>query len=87
MDLKVNMFLNNDSYMTRSTVIDLNPAELNLYPFMISLDKCDRNYIDFDNLPIKVCVQRKTKCVNVKVVNMITRINESETIVEHSSCL
>ena len=27
------------------TLIDLNPAELNYYPFMISLDKC--NGIDY----------------------------------------
>ena len=27
--------------MIRLTLIDLNPAELNYYPFMISLDKCN----------------------------------------------
>ena len=26
--------------MIRPTRIDLNPIELNIYPFMISLDKC-----------------------------------------------
>ena len=29
--------------MTRSTNIDLNPVDLNYYPFMISLDKCNRS--------------------------------------------
>ena len=27
--------------ITRLTLIDLNPVELNYYPFMISLDKCN----------------------------------------------
>ena len=29
--------------MTRSTNIDLNPVDLNYYPFTISLDKCNRS--------------------------------------------
>ena len=32
--------LNNEPCMIRPTLIDLNPVELNYYPFMISLDKC-----------------------------------------------
>ena len=31
--------LNNKPCMIRPTLIDLNPIELNYYPFMISLDK------------------------------------------------
>ena len=34
------MSLNSEPYIIRSTVIDLNPVELNYYPFMISLNKC-----------------------------------------------
>ena len=29
--------------MVRPILIDLNPIELNYYPFIISLDKCNRN--------------------------------------------
>ena len=32
--------LNNEPSMIRSTLIDLNPVELNYYPFMISPDEC-----------------------------------------------
>ena len=32
--------LNNKPLMVRPTLIDLNPVELNYYPFMISLGKC-----------------------------------------------
>ena len=33
------LFLNDEPYLIRPTLINLNPAELKYYPFMISLDK------------------------------------------------
>ena len=41
--------------MCRSTLIDLNPIELNNYPFMISLDKCNGTCNVFDDLSAKIC--------------------------------
>ena len=32
--------VNNEPYMIRPTLVDLNPVELKYYPFIISLDKC-----------------------------------------------
>ena len=37
------MPLNDEPYMVRPTLIDLNPVEPKYYPFMISLDKCKRS--------------------------------------------
>ena len=34
-------FKNNEPWMVRPTLIDFNPAELNYYSFMISLDECN----------------------------------------------
>ena len=34
------MSLSSEPCMARPTLIDLNPIELNCYPFMISLNKC-----------------------------------------------
>ena len=39
-----------------------------------------------DNLSTKICVPSKTKDVNLKVFNMITKINEAKTLVKHISC-
>ena len=55
----------------RPTLIDLNPAELNYYPLMISLDKCSGS-CNFDDLFTKICVLSKTEVINVKVFNMTT---------------
>ena len=41
--------------MCRSTLIDLNPIELNNYPFMISLDKRNGTCNVFDDLSAKIC--------------------------------
>ena len=40
--------------MTRPAVIDLNPAELNYYPFVVSLDKCSRICNAIDDLSTKI---------------------------------
>ena len=55
------MSLSNESCMARPTVIDLNPIELNYYPFMISLDKCNEICNAIDDLSTKICIPSKTK--------------------------
>ena len=39
-----------------------------------------------DDLSTKICVPNKTKSVNVKDFNMVTRIYEAKTLVKHISC-
>ena len=62
--------------MTRPSLIDLNPIELNYYPFTISLNKCNVNCNTVDSLSTKICSLSETKDVNIKVFNMIKRINK-----------
>ena len=42
--------LNNEACMTIRILFDLNLVELNYYPFMISLDKCNGSCNGVDNL-------------------------------------
>ena len=51
----------------------INPVELNYYPLMVSLDKRSGSYNVGDEFSIKTCLPSKTKDVNVKVFNMITK--------------
>ena len=53
--------LNNKSYMVRPSLIDLNPVELNYYPFMSSLDKCSESCNSVDELSTKICVPGKKR--------------------------
>ena len=71
--------------MIRPTLIDLNPVELNYYPFMIILDKYSGCCNSVDDLSAKICILSKTKDINVKVFNMITNPNEAKTMLEHVS--
>ena len=52
------MSLNSEPSMIKTTLIDLNPAKLNHYPFMISLDKCNGSYNAVDDLSTKIRVPR-----------------------------
>ena len=51
--------------MVRLTLIDLNPAQLKHYPFMITLDKCNGSC---NVLSPKTCVPKEAKDLNVKVL-------------------
>ena len=53
---------------------------------MISLGKCNESCDSVDDLSWKICFPNKTKSVNVKVFNMITKINETKTLIKHISC-
>ena len=68
--------------MVRRTLIDLNPVELEYYPFMISLDKCTGSG---NVLSAKICVPKGRKDV-VKACTMITHKNEAKAVTEHISC-
>ena len=47
--------------MIRSTLIDLIAIELNYYPFMISLDKCNESCNIVGDLSTKIWVLSKEK--------------------------
>ena len=71
--------VNNEPCRTRPTLIDLNHVKFNYYPFRTSLDKCNESRNAIDDSSTKICILSETKGVNVKVFNMITRINKTKT--------
>ena len=72
--------------MIRPILFYLNAVDLKFYPFMISLDKCSGGYNSaVEDFSTKICVQCKTKDINVKVFNMTTYNNESKKIVKNIS--
>ena len=63
------VFLNDETCMVTTTLVDLNSVELKYYPFLISLDKCNGGC---NVLSSKMRVPKETKDINVKVFNVIT---------------
>ena len=51
------MSVNNEQCKTRPTLIDLNLVEM--YPFMITLDKCNGNCNYFNDISDKIYVPNK----------------------------
>ena len=81
------LFLNDEPYLVRPTVIDLNPAEPKYYLFMISLNKYTGNCNVFVIvISPKVGVAKETKDTNVKVFNMVTTKNQAQTMTKQISC-
>ena len=69
--------------MVRSTLIDMNPVQLEYYPFMIRLNKCSGSC---NVLSPKICVPKETKDIYVKAFNMITNKNDTKAMTERISC-
>ena len=72
--------------MMRLPLIDINLIELSYFPFMVSLDKCHENCNVVDDLSRKIYDLSQTKHLTLKLFNIITRINEANTLVKHFSC-
>ena len=69
--------------MVRATLIDMNPAELKHYPFMISLNKRNGSC---NILSAILGVPKVTKDINVKTFNIIINKNEAKSMTGHISC-
>ena len=81
------MSVKNEPFMTRPVLFDINPFIFTYYPFMISLDECNRSCNNaIDDLSAKVCVPSKTTDINFKIFNMITRMNKTKAFVKRLEC-
>ena len=82
--------LSNQKCMIQLTFINLHPneysQELHYYPFAAKLDRCVGSCNTLNDLSNKVCVPNYTEDLNLRVLNMITGINESKTLTKHLSC-
>ena len=82
--------LSNQKCMTQPALINLHPNEYSqefyYYTFLVKLDQFAGSCNTINDLFNKVCVPNNTKDLNLNVFNMITGINESETLKKHILC-
>ena len=76
------LFLNDEPFMVRPNIIDMNLAEVKHYPFIISLNKRAGSC---NVLSPKLCYKRKKKDIIVEAFNMITNKDEAKGMTEHIS--
>ena len=68
----------NQKCMSRPKIININSI---FYPCSIKVNKCSGSCNNINNPFAKLCVSDITKNINVKVFNIMARINETRQIV------
>ena len=82
--------LSHQKSMIQPILINLHPnkysQEFHYYPFAVKLDRCVRSCNTLNDLSNKVCVPNKTEDLNLRLIKMVTRINELKTLAKNISC-
>ena len=91
-----NLFLNTNSLecmsminqecKARPKIIDNNANEPVFYPYSIKVNICSGSCNNINNPYAKLCIPDTVKKINVKVFNLISRINETKQILWHETC-
>ena len=72
--------------MSRPKIIDVNNNEPVFYPYRIKVNKCSGSCNNINDPYAKLCVPDIIKNINVKLFNLMSRINETRQIVWHENC-
>ena len=75
----------NQKCMSRPKIIEANPDEPVFFPYSIKINKCSGSCNNPNDPFAKLCVSDIVKNINVKVYNLMTRINETKNIVWHET--
>ena len=76
----------NQKCMARPKIIQTNANESVFYPLSIKVNKCVGDCNTINDPMAKFCVPDVVKDMNIKVFNMLSRINETRKIVWHETC-
>ena len=73
--------MNNQECKARPNIMDVNNNEPVFYPCSIKVNKCSGSCSNINNPYAKLCVPDIIKNINVKVFNLMSRINETRQII------
>ena len=76
----------NQKCMSRPKIIDLNKDEPVFYLLSIKVNKCSGDCNNISDPMAQLCVPDVVKDINIKVFNLLARINETRRIVWHETC-
>ena len=72
--------MNSQERKIRTEIINLNTSEPMFYPYSIKINKCKGRCNTINDPYAKTCVPENIKNTNVKVFNLMSRINETRHI-------
>ena len=78
--------MENQECKIRPEIINVNTNESVFYPFSIKINKCSGSCNRINDPYAKLCVPDVVKNINVKVFNLMSRINETRHIIWHETC-
>ena len=76
----------NGKYVSRPKIINLNADEPVFYPLSIKVNKCSGDCNNINDPMAKLCVPNIVKDMNIKVFNLLARINETRKIFWLETC-
>ena len=78
--------MNNQKCKAPPKITDVNSNEPVFYPYSIKVNKCSESCNNINNPYAKMCVPEIVKSINVKVFNLMQRINETKQVFWRKSC-
>ena len=69
--------MNNQERKISPEIININSDEPSFYPYSILVNKCNGSCNNINDPYTKLCVSEFVKNVNIKVFNLMSRINET----------
>ena len=76
----------NEKCMSRHKILDINPNKPVFYPLSIKVNKFSGDCNNINDPMAKLCVPNIVKDMNIKVFNLLARINETREIAWHKTC-
>ena len=78
--------INNQDCKIRLEIINVNTNEPMFYLYSININKCKGSCSTINDPYAKICVPDTIKNINVKVFNLMSRINEKRHTEWHKTC-
>ena len=80
------ILMNNQECKVRPQIVNLNGDDPVSFLFSIKTSKCSGSFHNINNLYVKLCVPEVIRNLNVKVLNLLSRTNETRHIEYHKRC-
>ena len=78
--------MNNQECKVRPKIADISCNNPIFYPFSVKINKCSGSCNNINNPYAKICVLDTVKDLNVRVLNLMSRTNETRYIQWHETC-
>ena len=72
--------MSNQPCKARLEIVNVNSNSPTFYPFSIKINKCSGNCNNINDSYTKICVPDIVKNLNVKVLNLMSKTNETRHV-------